>query len=173
VEGDDDEEEMLRRAIEASRIEDDETPPPPAAPSSTLPQDAMTSLLQAMYQAQQQQQAPPPPQATMVPLNNVVTTESLESLLEDAAVVQELVQQLPEGQQTSDELRRTISCPQLRASLRALTGALMSDNYNAVLANFGLDPAAGAEALARGDTVLAFLQALQQKADLENGGEKQ
>jgi hypothetical protein len=50
-------------------------------------------------------------------------------------------------------------------ALTSLTGALNSDNYGTVLANFGLSPGAGAEFLARGDNVAAFLAAIQAEAD--------
>ena len=44
-----------------------------------------------------------------------------------------------------------------RSSLRCTS----EDNYNAVMANFGLDPTAGSEALARGQNVSAFLDSIQ------------
>jgi hypothetical protein len=40
----------------------------------------------------------------------------------------------------------------LRQSLGSLTQALQSGNFNAVLMNFGLNPAAGADKLAFGDS---------------------
>ena len=51
--------------------------------------------------------------------------------------------------------------PQLRQALGALSAALQSDNYNSVLGNFGLDPAAGSEQMMRGDFISAFLDAVQ------------
>ena len=130
---------------------------------------AMTDLLSAMFQAQQQQQQQMGPRPTIVPLNSVVTSEAFEELLSDSNIVQELLQFLPEGQQNEEELRQTISCPQMQQSLRSLTGALLSDNYNAVLANFGLNPADGNEALVQGDPIRAFLLALQAQADRQRG----
>ena len=119
-------------------------------------------MFQAQQQQQQQQLGPRP---TIVPLNNVITSESFEEMLADPNIVNELLQFLPEGQQTEEELRETILCPQMQQSLRSLTGALLSDNYNAGLANFGLNPADGSEALLQGDPVRAFLLALQAQAD--------
>ena len=92
-------------------------------------------------------------------------------MLSDPNIMSELLPFLPEGQQTEEELRQTISCPQMQQSLRSLTGALLSDNYNAVLANFGLNPADGTDALVQGDPVRAFLLALQAQSDRENGNE--
>ena len=134
---------------------------------------AMTDLLSAMFQAQQQQhqQQQLGPRPTIVPLNNVITSESFEEMLSDPNIMSELLPFLPEGQQTEEELRQTISCPQMQQSLRSLTGALLSDNYNAVLANFGLNPADGTDALVQGDPVRAFLLALQAQSDRENGNE--
>ena len=131
----------------------------------------MTDLLSAMFQAQQQQQQQMGPRPTIVPLNSVVTSEAFEEILSDPTVVQSLLQFLPEEQQNEEELRQTISCPQMQQSLRSLTGALLSDNYNAVLANFGLNPADGSEALVQGDPIRAFLLALQAQADRERSGD--
>jgi 26S proteasome regulatory subunit N13 len=142
------------------------TSPTPSTTTTNDNTQAVTDLLSAMFQAQQQQQQQQlGPRPTIVPLNSVITSESFEEMLADPNVVNELLQFLPEGQQTEEELRQTISCPQMQQSLRSLTGALLSDNYNAVLANFGLNPADGSEALLQGDPVRAFLLALQAQAD--------
>ncbi len=118
-------------------------------------------MQQQMQQQQQQQPAPP----VIAPLSDLLSSDDVGPLLEDDAVVAALLPHLPEGQQTAEELRRTLSTPQFRSTLRTLTSALMSDNYNSVMANFGLDPTAGSEALAQGNPVLAFLQALQAQSD--------
>jgi hypothetical protein len=49
--------------------------------------------------------------------------------------------------------------------LTSLSGALNSDSYGSILANFGLSPGAGADFFARGDNVAAFLAAIQAQAD--------
>ena len=56
-------------------------------------------------------------------------------------------------------LRATLHAP------RALTGALHSDSFNMILANFRLDPREGRAALAAGDPVEAFLHAVQAAVD--------
>ena len=61
--------------------------------------------------------------------------------------------------------------PQYQQTLASLTSALQSENYNSIFANFGLDPAAGAEALARGNGVEAFLAALEAQAGASTSGE--
>ena len=72
------------------------------------------------------------------------------------SIQQELLSHLPEGLQNNAELIETLRSPQLQQALGALTGALQTDNFNAVFANFGLDPAAGAESLARGNGVQVY-----------------
>ena len=76
----------------------------------------MTDLLSAMFQAQQQQQQQMGPRPTIVPLNSVVTSEAFEEILSDPTVVQSLLPFLPEEQQNEEELRQTISCPQMQQS---------------------------------------------------------
>ena len=168
-----DDDEMLAAAIAASMTSSSPTAQEPASTgggtnANPLSTDAMTSLLQAMFQAQQQRPQAP----TIVPLNTVLTPESFSQLLEDPKIVEALLPFLPEGQQTEEELRQTFSSPQLQQSLRSLTNALLSNNYNAVLANFGLDAAAGADAMAQGNPVLAFIQALQEQADRNQGNKE-
>lgn len=107
---------------------------------------------------QQQRRAP------SMPLSEVLNSEDIEGsgLLEDEAAVRELLQHLPEGDRTPEGLRQTLRSPQFRGALGQLTSALNSDSYNSIMANFGLDPAseAAAAAMARGDTVEAFLMAV-------------
>jgi hypothetical protein len=99
----------------------------------------------------------------------------MRSLLDDPECVAALLPHLPEGSQTPAELRATVSVaalawssliatesllsftfsqlrsPQLRQSIGSLVSALQTGNFNAVMANFGLDPSAGAAKLAFGD----------------------
>ena len=74
---------------------------------------AMTDLLSAMFQAQQQQhqQQQLGPRPTIVPLNNVITSESFEEMLSDPNIMSELLPFLPEGQQTEEELRTNYFMP--------------------------------------------------------------
>lgn len=119
-----------------------------------------------------QQLAPPKP----VSLSKLLTADNLSSVLDDPACVAALLPHLPEGSQTPTELRATLRSPQLRQSIGSLVSALQTGNFNAVMANFGLDPAAGAAKLAFGDGVGALLAAIQAWADqqdtsMDNQGE--
>jgi len=118
-------------------------------------------------QAQQQQQMFQP---LIAPLSDVVTNDDVAPLLSSPEIIEALLPLLPEGQQTEAELRATIRTPQFRATLRTLTAALMSDNVNSIFANFGLNAADGGDAMAQGNPILAFLQALQSQVDREGGG---
>ena len=96
------------------------------------------------------------------PLNFVVNSDDVVPIVQqNESMQQALISHLPESLQTSEELLSTLRSPQLQQALSALTGALQTDNLNAVFANFGLDPAAGAEALQRGNGVQAMLDAIQ------------
>ena len=113
-----------------------------------------------------------------VPLQEVVTPEVVSSsgILDDPVIVNELIPLLAEGQQSVENIEATLHSPQLRSAFASLTAALQSDNFNSVLANFGLDPAHGAEHLARGDTIGAFLASLyaleqQRSSTTDNGDE--
>jgi hypothetical protein len=103
---------------------------------------------------------PQPPQS--VPLTEVLSADQVlrSGILADPAVQEQLIPFLPEGQQTPEQLEAIVRSPQLRSSLASLTGALQTDNFNAIVSNFGLDPSRGMEALAAGNNVEAFLQAL-------------
>jgi len=93
--------------------------------------------------------APQGPQS--IPLSKVLTSDILLQLIEKPEYREVLMPLLPEGQQTVADLRDLIRSPQLQQSLRSLSQALMTENLNAVMANTGLDPAHGAEALQQGD----------------------
>ena len=127
------------------------------------------AMQQYQNQQQQQQQQQQQYQPLIAPLTDILTADDVAPLLEDSDVVNRLLPHLPEGQQNLEELRRTIRSPQFRSTLRTLTSALLSDNYNTVMANFGLDPASGSDALAQGNPILAFLQAIQAQADSTQG----
>ncbi|GMF21295.1 unnamed protein product [Phytophthora lilii] len=91
-----------------------------------------------------------------VSLTKLLSADNMSSIFDDPACVEALLPHLPEGSQTPAELRATVSLtilrsPQLRQSIGSLVSALQTGNFNAVMANFGLDPAAGAAKLAFGD----------------------
>jgi 26S proteasome regulatory subunit N13 len=141
-------------------------------------QRAMMNLagMAAQHQHHQQQQ-----QQAGVPLTEVVNADEVlrSGILLDPAVQEQLVPLLAEGQQTPEQLEAIMRSPQLRSTLASLTGALQTDNFNSIMSNFGLDASRGMEALAAGNNVEAFLQALlalqqeeqeQQPAAGGNGG---
>ncbi|CAI5724285.1 unnamed protein product [Peronospora farinosa] len=111
-----------------------------------------------------QQLAQPKP----VSLIKLLTADNVGSILDDPACVEALLPHLPEGSQTLAELRATMHSPQLRQSIGSLEKALQTGNSNAVMASFGLDPAAGAAKLAFGDGVGALLAAIQAWADQQD-----
>ena len=90
-------------------------------------------------------------QSQSVPLTQILTSDILLKLIEKPEYREVLMPLLPEGQQTDADLRDLVRSPQLQQSLRSLSQALMTENLNAVMANTGLDPAHGAEALQQGD----------------------
>ena len=147
---------------------------PPPAPAAT--NDSMAALMAAFassplgQQAQQQQQMQQMAQPLIAPLSEVVTNDDVAPLLSSPEIIAALLPLLPEGQQTEVELRATIRTPQFRSTLRTLPSALLSDNVNSIFANFGLNAADGGDAMAQGNPILAFLQALQAQSERENGG---
>lgn len=122
-----------------------------------------------MAQAMQAMQASAGARAT--DLRRVLTSANTAELLADPAVVQRLLPLLPEGQRTERALRDTLSSPQFQQSVAQLSHALADDNVNAVFANFGLDPAHGADALARGDGAAALADALAAAAQSRRAAE--
>jgi hypothetical protein len=117
------------------------------------------SNMQQMMAAMQQQQYGP--RVPIVPLTSVVDASVVEPFVSGNEEAQQaLLSHLPEGMQTTGELYNTLRSPQLRQALGSLTNALQTDNFNAVMANFGLDPAAGSAALQQGNGIGAFLDAV-------------
>ncbi|CAI5709886.1 unnamed protein product [Hyaloperonospora brassicae] len=106
-----------------------------------------------------------------VSLTKLLCVDNMESVLSDPACVETLLPHLPEGSQTLAELRTTLRSPQLRQSIGSLVSALRNGNFDAITANFGLDPAAGAAKLAFGDGVGALLAAIQAWADQQSTAE--
>ncbi|KAG3108423.1 hypothetical protein PI124_g11119 [Phytophthora idaei] len=138
---------------------------PAPAPASTTP--AAGTLTTADLQramASFQQLAQPKP----VSLTKLLGADNMSTILDDPTCVEALLQHLPEGSQTPAELRATLRSPQLRQSIGSLVNALQTGNFTAVMANFGLDPSAGAAKLAFGDGVGALLAAIQAWADQQD-----
>lgn len=135
------------------------------APASATPATGTltTADLQRAMASFQQLEHPKP-----VSLTKLLSADSLSAILDDPASVETLLQHLPEGSQTPAELRATLRSPQLRQSIGSLVNALQTGNFNAVMANFGLDPSAGASKLAFGDGVGALLAAIQAWTDQQD-----
>lgn len=128
----------------------------PAASSAGISADAFMAALMGAAAAVQQQQQP------RASLGAVLRGSNLDEFLAEGGH-EDLEQLLPE--QTTEELRQTARTPQFSQAVGRLNNALQTSNYNALLSNFGLNPAAGASEMQRGDGTGAFLQAIQTEAD--------
>jgi hypothetical protein len=138
--------------------------PAPASSSSSSGQEAASSgavtedmLAAAMEQAMAM--ADPTPSLALV----ANPTDALAVATASEEVQARLAELLPEGQRSREDLEAAIRSPQLRQALSSLSNALENENFETVFANFGLNPEDGAEAMARGDPVGAFLAALRAK----------
>lgn len=136
--------------------------------SAATPTPPATTRAATNEAAEQQANAPQP-----LELQEVLTADSVlaSGILDDTAVCEQLIAQLPEGQRTHADLEAALRSPQLADSMRALSSALQSENYNAVMANFGLDPSTGMSQLMQGNAVEAFISAVQSLADQSAGAD--
>jgi hypothetical protein len=107
-----------------------------------------------------------------VTLQDVVTPDGVlnSGVLEDAEIRARLIAQLPDGAQNEEELQSTLTSPQFRQGLAALSEALYSDNFSSIMANLGIDPQPGMPALVEGNNVRALLLALQAQFPPSEGG---
>jgi hypothetical protein len=115
-------------------------------------------LLQAALMAAMGNMQPREPD---VPLNAILRGSDLEDFAKENGDDEDLTRHLPDGLQNAEELVETMASPQFSQSVGRLSAALQGDNYNAVMANFGLNASAGSDALARGQNVSAFLDSIQ------------
>jgi len=121
------------------------------------------------------------------PLNDVLTTQAIDALLESEDVVQRLLPLLPAGQQQSvEQLRANLTSPQMRNTVSALQQALLPDDtgdlsgYASVVANFQLESDGQSALLAQGNPLAAFLESViasvekekQEKKDEEEEGKE-
>lgn len=143
-------------------------PVAPAAAASSTTTAGLTaeSLRMAMAGTTASRQEP-------LELQDIYQADAVLSsgVLEDEEIRAELISQLPEGQQSQEHLETALRSPQLRDAMRSLSRALNPENYASVMANFGLDPGAGGDLIARGEAVQAFLAAFttqQQQQDSNN-----
>lgn len=159
--------EQPRDSTDASS-KDEESNNEPIVSADAL-QAALMAALGGTGAPQQQQREPD------VPLGAVLRGTQLDEAVRDIARsedAEDLVRHLPEGCRSVEELQSTTSSPQFSQAVGRLSAALQSDSYNAVVANFGLDPSAGAESLARGQNVSAFLDSVQASAENEEEQEE-
>lgn len=143
--------------------------------------------LQGAMASVQQQQAP---SRAGPSLAEVVTPAAVTTLLEQPEVCQRLLECLPPEQRSMEHLEDNLRSPQVQATLRTLTAALMPDDddedagsrsggagsmdsFYSVLANFSLDPADGQAALlAENNPILAFLDCILKSVENEKANEQ-
>ncbi|KAL7479325.1 hypothetical protein ACHAW6_005060 [Cyclotella cf. meneghiniana] len=138
---------------------------PPSAGGLTLAdlQGAMAGLATASPVS-----SPPGP-----PLAELASSDIIDEsgILDDPEVTARLVALLPEGQRTNEQLRENLRSPQVAQCLQRLTEALADDasSFNSIIANFQLNPEDGAEALAAGNPIEAFLNCLLRDVERKEG----
>ncbi|RKP08877.1 proteasome complex subunit Rpn13 ubiquitin receptor-domain-containing protein [Thamnocephalis sphaerospora] len=103
-------------------------------------------------------------------LNDVLTSEHLQPVLDDAELRAAIFPHLPEGApHTLEEVQQVVASPQFRQSLASLSAALNSGQMVPLVLELGLPASAGS-------SVRAFLQAIEQlardRADNEGDGEE-
>ena len=102
--------------------------------------------------------------AQPITFEELLAGESAAALLADPNVRAELIDLLPEEQQTDEELSSTLSTAQLKAAARLFTRATKSSHAAELFMMLGLDRADGAAALEEGDHVRALLDAIETQA---------
>lgn len=136
---------------QSSSSSSSESPPPlgggtDATAAGAAPRNALTladlqGAMAGIQQAQQQQQARTAPS---ISLSDVVTSDAVTSVLNDADARDRLLALLPEEQRTPELLEENLRSPQVRQTLRLLTQALLPDDdgrvdgFLSVVANFQL-----------------------------------
>mmetsp|Transcript_26183 Transcript_26183/g.47183 ORF Transcript_26183/g.47183 Transcript_26183/m.47183 type:complete len:290 (-) Transcript_26183:139-1008(-) len=121
--------------------------------------------------------ASPPSAATATagpPLSELASSSIINEsgILNDPSMVARLIALLPEGQRTESQLRENIRSPQVAQCLQRLTSALAEEgasSFNSIIANFQLDPSDGAEAMAGGNPIEAFLNCLLKDVERKEG----
>ena len=117
--------------------------------------------------------------SSSAPLTELVTPAVVDDLLQNEATRQRLLQLLPEGQRTPEQLRENLLSPPIQQTLRSLTHALLPDDagnmegFYSVLANFQLEVASNDAAWNNNNNpIQAFLEALQAKVEKEKEEEE-
>jgi len=108
------------------------------------------------------------------PLVDLATSENISAsgILDDPAVRRRLTEALPEGQRGDAELEEHLRSPQVRQALRTLTSLVAGDSFNSVIANFQLNAADGASAMAAGNPIRAFLDCVVASVNNEKDKEE-
>ena len=144
---------------------------PEASSTGTSGRNQLTlaDLQGAMASIQQQQE-----QRVTVgpPLQDLVTSQSIDAIMENPEARQRLLQFLPPEQQSEEFLRDNLTSSSMQSTLRTLTQMLiqqMADGdassayteYSNVIANFQLDPQDGEAALLQNNNPIeAFLNCI-------------
>ena len=102
--------------------------------------------------------------AQPITFEELLAGDSAAALLTDPIVRADLIDLLPEGQQTEEELSSTLSTAQLKAAARLFTRATKSSHAPELFVMLGLDHTDGAAALEEGDHVRALVDAIETKA---------
>jgi UCH-binding domain len=126
----------------------------------------------AMVQQQQQQQ----PVTVGPPLQDLITTQSIDAIMNSPEACERLLQYLPAEQQSMEYLRDNLSSSSLQSTLRTLTQMLVQQpddagvntdamhaytEYSNIIANFQLDPSDGQTALLQhNNPIEAFLNCI-------------
>ena len=123
------------------------------------------------------------PRTQIIPLTELVTPTAMDSLLQNDAAKNRLLEFLPPDQRDMAHLEDNLKSPQVQQTLQALSQALLPDElgtldgYHSIIANFQLDPKDGEEALRSGNSIQAFLDCVlasvkQSDNDNESGQEE-
>jgi len=108
------------------------------------------------------------------PLSELANPDAVaeSGIFDDPTVRNRLIELLPEGQRTEEQLLENLRSPQVAQCLKSLTSALVgndggSGEFNSILANFQLKPEDGAVAMASGNPVQAFLDCVLKSVERE------
>lgn len=100
-----------------------------------------------------------------IALSDVLTTQSLTPLLNDADICASLFPFLPEeSERSAEEVRQVVKSPQFSQALQSLSAALQTGQLGPLLSQLGLDPSAG-------NSVESFLIAIGEQAKQKKNGD--
>eukprot|EP01088_Endostelium_zonatum_P020373 TRINITY_DN747_c0_g1_i1.p1 TRINITY_DN747_c0_g1~~TRINITY_DN747_c0_g1_i1.p1 ORF type:complete len:365 (+),score=141.41 TRINITY_DN747_c0_g1_i1:166-1260(+) len=126
--------------------------PATAASSAALTGDLLQNLLSGLGVEDQGSQ-----EEDEVGLEGVMDATRLEEMLRDEEFANRLLEFLPEGRRTRQELQDLIRSPQFAQALRAFGGAIQSGGLGGILPHFGLPPTSG-------NSITALINALSQNS---------